>query len=712
MATLFLTILCSLFYNIWKYDVEQIIQKEGNWQARITANLDENELDRISDYKCVETVTNYYQKLDTDVEVTDITFFKMGRIYQDMPRIAKMLGLEEDAVSYHSLLLSRYLVHDPQDDSPPLLIPFYLLVVFLVCISLILIIHNSFALSMNARIHQFGIFSSIGATPGQIRTCLMQEAAVLCLIPIVVGCVAGTMFSFGVVQVVNHIASNIEGRHKAVFGWHPLIYVVILLSAVFTVMVSAWIPAWKLSRVSVLEAVRGADEPKVKRKRSSRILSQLFGIEGELAGNSLKAQKKSLRITTWSFMLSFLGFTMMLCFLSLSQISTRETYFEKYQKVWDVMVTLKNTDIEDFNLKSEVEDYEDEEIEGCTVYQKADTFCFLSEKMESKELKSLGGIAKVAHSSVVKKDGFMKIKVPLLILDDASFIEYCNSNQINMKSKLDGVVIVNSIWDSVHSNYRNRNYIPYILEDGKKITLQGKERKSGKTKVKVLGYTDSTPRLREEYEDYALVTVMPLSLWKNTGTELTGAQDDTYISIKSHDGVRLAELNRIENMLKRIVGREYNIETENRIQERNSNDTMITGFRFIIGAVCMLLAMIGIANVFMNTLGFLQQRKRELVRYMSIGLTPAGIRKIFVIQAFVIAGRPVVITLPLTVIFLQFAINASHLKWSEFLKAAPVVPVLLFCFFILVFVWLAFYLGGRKVFRSSLADTLRDDTMM
>ena len=40
---------------------------------------------------------------------------------------------------------------------------FYLFVLLLVSVSLILIIHNSFAVSMNARVHQFGIFSSIGA---------------------------------------------------------------------------------------------------------------------------------------------------------------------------------------------------------------------------------------------------------------------------------------------------------------------------------------------------------------------------------------------------------------------------------------------------------------------------------------------------------------------------------------------------------------------
>ncbi len=60
---------------------------------------------------------------------------------------------------------------------------FYLVILLIVSFSLILIIRNSFAMSMNARIHQLGIFSSVGASPGQIRTCLIQEAVVLSLAP-------------------------------------------------------------------------------------------------------------------------------------------------------------------------------------------------------------------------------------------------------------------------------------------------------------------------------------------------------------------------------------------------------------------------------------------------------------------------------------------------------------------------------------------------
>ena len=139
---------------------------------------------------------------------------------------------------------------------------------------------------------------------------------------------------------------------------------------------------------------------------------------------------------------------------------------------------------------------------------------------------------------------------------------------------------------------------------------------------------------------------------------------------------------------------------------------MIEGYELILGAFCVLLAIIGIAHVFSHTLGFLRQRKREFARYMSVGLTPEGIRKMFFIEALMIAGRPLLATSALTIVAVAFMIRASYLDPMEFIKVAPIAPILAFVSAVFAFVALAYYLGGKKILKVSLAETLRDDTMM
>ncbi len=708
ISALFLSLLCSLSFNFWNYDVEQIVLEEGDWQGRITGEIDEDDLAMIQNFANVKKALANEELSEEPEIAVDVYFQNTRTIYQDMPLITEKLGLDVDAASYHELLLSRYLIHDPQDAEPPLLMALYLVILIIVSLALILIIHNSFAVTMNARIHQFGIFSSIGATPGQILTCLMQEAAALCAVPILVGSIIGIGLSFGTIQIINLLAADVAGRHEAIFQYHPLIFVATILVSVLTILISAWLPARKLSRMTPLEAIRNTGELRFKKKKNPRILSLLFGMEGELAGNALKAQKKALRTSTLSLTLSFLGFTVMLCFFTLSGISTNHTYFERYQDAWDVMVTVKDTGIESIEQAEEIKGVQG--VQSSIVYQKAEAVCILPETDISDEVNALGGLGAVAGSSVTVGEDSYLVKAPIVILDDAGFKEYCE--QIGITPEINGSIVLNRIWDSINSNFRYKEYVPFIKGEQNTIILQNVGQGENSVEIPVLSYTQGAPVLREEYANYALVQFIPLSVWKEIAGQIGNAEADTYIRVLGEDGITLAELNALEKDIVQIVSHKYTVESENRIQEKVSDENMKKGFMLILGAFCVLLAVIGIANVFSNTLGFLRQRKREFAQYMSVGMTPEGVRKMFCIEALVIAGRPLLITLPLTVLSVGFMITASYLNPMEFLVKVPIVPIMAFILAIFGFVALAYYIGGKRMMNCSLADALRNDSVV
>lgn len=707
ISALFLSLLCSLFFNFWNYDVEQIVLEEGDWQGRITGEIDEDDLTMIQNFANVKkAVVNETLSEKPDI-VVDVYFQNARTIYQDMPLITGKLGLDADAASYHELLLSRYLIHDPQDAEPPLLMAFYLVILIIMSLALILIIHNSFAVSMNARIYQFGIFSSIGAAPGQIRACLMQEAAALCAVPILVGSMIGIGLSSGTIQGINLLAADVTGRHEAVFQYHPLIFATAILVSVLTVLISAWLPARKLSRLTPLEAIQNTGELRLKKKKHSPILSLLFGMEGELAGNALKAQKKALRTSTLSLTLSFLGFTVMLCFFTLSGISTSHTYFERYQDAWDVMVTVKDTGIENIDQTEEIRGLQG--VKSSIVYQKAEAVCSIPETDISDEVNALGGLEAMAGSSVTAGGGSYLVKAPIVIMDDAGFQEYCE--QIGIVPEVNGTIVLNCIWDSINSNFRYKEYVPFIKEKQKTITLQNAGKAENSVEIPVLGFTRETPVLREEYANYALVQFIPLSVWKEIAGQVGNAESDACIRVLAEDGMTLTQLNVLETDIVQVISRKYTVESENRLQEKVSDENMQKGAMFILGAFCILLAVIGIANVFSNTLGFLHQRKREFAQLLSVGMTPENMRKMFCIEALVIAGRPLLVTLPLTVLSVGFMITASYLNPMEFWVKAPIVPIAVFILAIFGFVFLAYYIGGKRMLNCNLADALRNDSV-
>ena len=712
ISALLLSLLLGLFYNAWKYEIESIEQEEGGWQSRIVGEFTQEDMESIKNFANVKDVLISEKGAQIPESMIDIYFDDMGAVLDDTMQIAGVLGVSSENVIYNHELLAMYMIRDPQDTAPRLLFPLFILIVGMASFSLIIVIHNSFAVSMNARIHQFGIFSSIGATPKQIRSCLLQEAAALCILPILIGNLLGILISMGIIHMVNGLlGSDVAGRHEAVFGYHPLVLVATLLLTVATIWISAWMPARKLSRLTPLEAIKNTGELQLKRKKKFPLLTCLFGLEGELAGGALKAQKRALRTASLSLIFSFLAFTIMQSFFALSGISTRETYFERYQGVWDIMVTVKDTDVDSFSEAQKLQAISG--IRSAIVYQKAMAKRIIAEDEISEDMKSFGGFAVAGDNYVRKTDGGWLVNVPIVILDDASFLAYCE--QIGITPQLNGAVIWNQIRDVTNPDFRHPRYMPYVKGENAVSILRQSGKEEMTAEVPVLSYTEKVPVLREEYatlDYYELVHFIPISLWKEIKGQIGGSEEDAYICMLGRENVTSGELDALQGQVDSLIAGNYKTESENRIQEAEANDKQIQGMMTIFGGFCVLLAVIGIGNVFSNTLGFVRQRKREFARYMSVGMTQGEIKKMFCVEALTIAGRPILITLPLAVITVGYLLKISYVEVGTFLAEAPLIPIMIFMLAIWGIVAFAYYLGWRNIRKINLAEVLRDDTMM
>jgi putative ABC transport system permease protein len=735
ISALLLSLLTGVFYNLWKYEVERIILEEGDWQSRIVGEFDEEDLEHIRSFAHVKDVVvnekinskdskkGRYNKdggekkegrQDGEGEevVVDIYFSRYRAVFSDMPKIAESMNIAPEKISYHYELLAMYLVRDSSDPKPRLLFPLFVLIMAIASFSLIMVIHNAFAITMKMRIHQLGIFSSIGAAPRQIKSFLLQEAAVLCAVPVLAGKLLGIAFSMGLIQLLNILlGKDVPGRHASVFGYHPLVFGISLAAVVITLWVSAWLPARKLSRLSPLEAIKNTGEVHLKRKKNSRILRLFFGVEGELAGNTLKAQRKALGTASLSLVFSLLAFTIMQCFFTLSEISTRETYFARYQDAWDIMVEVKDADVENFAQIREIQGLS--EVESAAVYQKAAAKTVVLEEEISEEMKAFGGFSHASVQQAVKTDVGWMVNAPLVILDDESFLAYCE--QIHIPVQLCGAVVRNQIRDVTNPDFRHPVEMPYVKGEKDICILHKSGDEKQAAEIPVLAYTNQVPVLREEYaslDAYELVHFLPASLWKEIKEKIGGWEEDSYIRVLGKNHESLKELDLLQNRIEEIIGPDYRTESENRIREFEANARIIWGMKVIFGGFCVLLAMIGVGNVFSYTLGFVRQRRREFARYLSIGMTFKELRKMFCVEALVIAGRPLVLTLPPGMIAVWYMLKMSYLGTEEFLSEAPVLPIAVFILAISGFVALAYYLGWRVMGRVDLAEVLKDDTMM
>ena len=54
ISALFLSLICSLFYNYWNYETESIVLSEGDWQGRITGTFEEGVVSDIANFANVK----------------------------------------------------------------------------------------------------------------------------------------------------------------------------------------------------------------------------------------------------------------------------------------------------------------------------------------------------------------------------------------------------------------------------------------------------------------------------------------------------------------------------------------------------------------------------------------------------------------------------------------------------------------------------------
>ena len=56
ISALLLSLLCGLFYNAWKYEVERITQENGGWHSRISGEFAEEDMETAKNFANVKAV--------------------------------------------------------------------------------------------------------------------------------------------------------------------------------------------------------------------------------------------------------------------------------------------------------------------------------------------------------------------------------------------------------------------------------------------------------------------------------------------------------------------------------------------------------------------------------------------------------------------------------------------------------------------------------
>lgn len=192
-----------------------------------------------------------------------------------------------------------------------------IILLIIILIGSVMLIYNAFAISVGERTKQFGLLSSIGATRKQIRKSVQYEAVIVSVIGILLGVLAGIAIVALVLRGAGDLVADLMDFSISphLYVWFPAVLLAAVV-ALFTVLVSAWIPAKRATRITAIEAIRQTMDIKYygKQKKVPHFVERLFGFEGTLAVIYSRRNRKRYRVTTVALFLSMVLFVSMNAF--------------------------------------------------------------------------------------------------------------------------------------------------------------------------------------------------------------------------------------------------------------------------------------------------------------------------------------------------------------------------------------------------------------
>lgn len=178
------------------------------------------------------------------------------------------------------------------------------------------LVYNSFAISVAERTRQFGLLSSLGASRRQLRRTVITEALIIGAIGIPAGVMLGLAGCYVVFGILGEGMSAMAGGATARVVVSPVALGIAVALSLVTLVVSAWVPAIRASRVSAVDAIRQTQDVRLSRRarraqrRAERrgkhgdalarplgLTGRIFGVPGLIAHKNLTRASSKGRVT-------------------------------------------------------------------------------------------------------------------------------------------------------------------------------------------------------------------------------------------------------------------------------------------------------------------------------------------------------------------------------------------------------------------------------
>ena len=585
------------------------------------------------------------------------------------------------------------------------IIPMGLVILVIIMIASVVLIYNSFGMSLSERTRYLGMLGSVGATKKQKKQSVYFEGAFLGLIGIPLGIIGGiigigvTLEIVGKKIVETGMLMGVDDSNIAFKTVVPAWAMIgVVLFSLITIFISAVIPARKASAITPVEALKQSTEIKIKAKkvRSPKYIRKIFGYEGELAHKNLKRNGRKSRVITASIAVSIV------LFLSVSYFCDMFTRTSGNMNLpYQIMANMQIEDAE--KLAKETRDMDSVD----DVYNISDVQLYIGKNSDMDYNKSLGSdeVLTNTYKNFWNEDR----KFFVFGLEDETFNQLCKDNGVDYKEyyKLGKdnakILLLNNLsrktsGTGVFNNDAVGKQIYYSSDrDGKEFYFEVQNLVDYNADNKL--YSFAANGYLEAYLPYSVLFDFDDAINENEDTNGTHYVELCVETSKHKD---VAE--KMKNYCEENSINAYVFDVAANMESMN---TIMFVLQVFVYGFITLITMITIANIINTISTSIALRRKEFAMLKSVGTTQKGFYKMVCLESVFYGLNALLAGIPLSVL-VSFGLNKIL---SEDKIPFEIDFVMYACVILAVFLIIGFSMlySIKKIKKDSIIETLKQD---
>ena len=631
-----------------------------------------------------------------------VMFNKNKKIIKQSEELAKRLNYDND-INYNSTLLALY-GESTYGNVMTTMVSMMMIMLSLVSIGCIIVIYNSFAISVMERKKEFGLLSSIGATKRQLSHTVFFEAVFVGVIGIILG-ILGAYIGIGcVVLVINNLIGDML-EYKLYLVTNPLFIIIPVIFMIIVIGASAFIPSRRASKVSPIEAIRQNDDIKINKKkiRTSKLINKLFGIEGEIALKNIKRNKKKYRVTIVSL---FISIVLFISFSSYMNYTLNTASSVMGEVPYDYQISYFGDDpnndkealdkINEIVKSSDVKEYVSYSVGNLSIigdYTYSDEYLdFYKSAYGDDGIKALNNLK---YQSIY-----------ILVLDDNSYNKY--KKLIGLDK--DSVILLNRFKGVSYGNNKRVNYDIPVINNGNiniKICNFDDDDDVDTTKycnknIDNIFVTNKSFDLIEEFsymDDFKLI--VNKKLYDSISDSSTHYTQFNIISDNT---------NNIDKLTKEL-DKYSNVNYTNIKEAMKQANNLILVVKILMYGFISLVTLIGVTSVFNTISTSMALRKREFAVLRSIGLTNRGFNKILFFESLFFGMKSLIFAIPVSIgvtVFIHYAL-ADMMSISTIIIPWKYIIISIVSVFVIVLLTMMY--STSKIKKHNIIEQIREENI-